>query len=226
MQVSIIIPVYNENSINEIIDCIISNETSITYEIIVVDTSEKTTLKLIENETVIQVVSQKGRAYQMNAGFKVAKGEYLLFLHADTKLPPHALDSVVKTLEKPNPYSAGAFDLSFDSENKVLDKIAALASKRSKFFTLPFGDQALFVKKDVFENIGGFKQIMLMEDVHFIQKLKRKKHKIKILDEKVLTSARRYESAKHPLIISVRNMALLTLYFCGMNPNTLSKYYK
>jgi rSAM/selenodomain-associated transferase 2 len=226
MQVSIIIPVYNENRINEIIDSIITNETSITYEIIVIDTPEANTINSIENPQVKTFTAPKGRAYQMNAGFKHAQGEFLLFLHADTQLPANALELVVKTLERPSPYDAGAFDIAFDSNNPVMEKIAMLASKRSRFFNIAFGDQAIFVKKEVFENIGGYKHIMLMEDINFMQKLRRKKHKIKLLDEKVITSARRYEEAKHPLLISARNLMLQLLYFCGIDPNSLAKFYK
>ena len=225
MQVSIIIPVYKENEINKIIDSIITNQTSITYEIIVVDGDEGTTIREIRDESVIKLTSQKGRSYQMNEGFKKAKGDILLFLHADTFLPKHALEEIVDALEAPSKYSAGAFDIAFDSENKIINKIGQIASWRSRTLKLPFGDQAIFVKKDIFEQIGGYKEIDLMEDINFIQKLKRKKHRIIILEEKILTSARRWEE-KGQILNTVRNLILQFLYFVGVNPNTLAKFYK
>ncbi len=224
MQVSIIIPVYHENNINKIIDSIISNETSIDYEIIVVDIEDQSTIKLIENEEVITTTAPQGRAFQMNKGFKLAGGDYLLFLHADTLLPNNALECIVKTLDAPSPYSAGAFDISIDTDDKILTKISKMASWRSKFFKLPYGDQAIFVKKEVFENIGGYREISLMEDVNFMQKLKRKKQKIQILEEQIITSARRWE--KNGVIkTTLTNIALQLLYFAGVHPNTLAKYY-
>ncbi len=225
MQVSIIIPVYHENNINKFIDSIISNETSIDYEIIVVDVEDQSTIKFIENEDIITTTAPKGRAFQMNKGFKLAGGEYLLFLHADTLLPKNALELIVKTLDAPSPYSAGAFDISIDTDDKILTKISQFASWRSKFFKLPYGDQAIFVKKDVFENIGGFREISLMEDVNFMQKLKRKKQKVQILEEPALTSARRWEK-NGVLKTTLTNIILQLLYFVGVNPNDLAKYYK
>ena len=226
MQVSIIIPVYQEKNINKLIESIITKPTSISYEIIVVDSDNGSTTQLIENEDIICIsCEKKGRSYQMNEGFKHASGEILLFLHADTFLPKNALESVVKALEAPSTYSAGAFDIAFDSDNKIISNIAKFASWRSRKLKLPFGDQAIFVKKEVFENIGGYKEIDLMEDVNFIQKLKRKKYKITILDDAILTSARRWED-KGEIFTTLRNLLLQALYFLGIHPNKLAKFYK
>lgn len=225
MDISIIIPVYKENNINSIIDSIITNQTSITYEIIVVDGDENSTNDQVENSDVIKINSKKGRSYQMNEGFKKAQGNILLFLHADTFLPSNALENIVKALEAPSKYSAGAFDLEFDSQNKWIKKIEKVASWRSRKLKMPYGDQAIFVKRDIFEKIGGYKEIDLMEDINFIQKLKRKKHSIIILEDKILTSARRWEE-KGNIFTTVRNLILQFLYFAGVHPNTLAKFYK
>lgn len=224
MQVSIIIPVFNESNINKVIDSIIANKSSVDYEIIVVDAEDGTTIKQIDNKDVITSTAQKGRSFQMNKGFKLAGGEFLLFLHADTTLPNNGLELVVKTLEAPSPYSAGAFDVHIDGENKVVDKISKFVSWKSRFLKQPTGNQAIFVKKEVFENIGGYREISFNEDVNFIEKLKRKKHKIEILEEPVLTSARRWE--EEGLVKSVaKNIILQVLYYAGVNPNKLAKYY-
>lgn len=225
MDISIIIPVYQEDNINQLIDSIITNETSITYEIIVVDGDDGSTTEKISHENIITINSVKGRSYQMNAGFKKAKGEILLFLHADTFLPNQALEKIVQSLEKPSKYSAGAFDLSFDSSNKIINKIGEIASWRSRKLLMPYGDQAIFVKREVFEQIGGYKEIDLMEDINFIQKLKRKKYKLTILEDKILTSPRRWEN-KGAILNTVRNLILQLLYYMGVDPNKLAKFYK
>lgn len=224
MQVSIIIPVYQENNINKVIDAIIANKPSVDYEIIVVDVEDGSTIQHIENKEVIMTTAPKGRSFQMNKGFKVAGGEYLLFLHADTLLPKNALELVVKTLEAPSPYSAGAFDIHIDGENKVIDKISKFLSWKSRFLKQPTGNQAIFVKKEVFENIGGYREIEFNEDINFIEKLKRKKHKIEILEEPALTSARRWEDEGLFKAIA-KNVVLQLLYYAGVNPNKLAKYY-
>ena len=99
-----------------------------------------------------------------------------------------------------------------------------MASWRSRKTRLPYGDQAIFIKKETFEKLRGYENIALMEDINLMQKLKRKKFKIKILKQKVTTSARKYE--KNGLLYNVlRNWILLSLYFLGVSPNKIAKFY-
>ncbi len=160
----------------------------------------------------------------MNAGAKIAKNDILLFLHADTILPNDFYKLIIQTL-KNKQISAGAFDLSFDNNNLTLKIISKIASFRSRLTKLPYGDQAIFIKKEVFEKIGKYENIKLMEDINLMQKLKRQNYKIKILNSKVITSARKWE--KNGIIYTtLRNWILLTFYFCGVDPDKLEKFYK
>ncbi len=196
-------------------------------EVIVVDGDGGSSIELLhdlEDKNLIKIDSKKGRANQMNTGASIAKNEILLFLHADTILPKDAIKLIQDTL-KEETIKAGAFDLSFDNNSIAMKIIAKTASIRSRLTKLPYGDQAIFIKKDIFNTIGGYENISLMEDVNLMQKLKRLNHKIKILKEKVTTSARKWEN-RGVIYTTLRNWLLITLYFLKIDPNKLSKYYK
>ena len=160
----------------------------------------------------------------MNAGAKIASNDILLFLHADTLLPNNALKYINETL-KEKEIVAGAFDLSFDSQKQTLKTIAKVASWRSRKTSLPYGDQAIFIRKDIFEKINGYEDIFLMEDVNLMQKLKKENYKIKIINHKVITSARKWEN-RGIIYTTLRNWILISLYFMGIHPNKLAKFYK
>lgn len=192
-------------------------------EIIVVDGDDSSTLDLIQRTDVIKISSAKGRATQMNAGAKIAVSEYLLFLHADTLLLQNTAAFVQKSLQRED-IVAGAFSFEFDSSSKVLRIIAKIANWRSRITKIPFGDQAIFIKKEIFEKIGRYETIELMEDVALMRKLKREGLKIEILPQKVITSARKYK--KNGIFYNViRNWILLVLYFLGVDPNKLARFY-
>lgn len=193
-------------------------------EIIIVDGDNSSTIKNIKNEYVLKIDSKKGRANQMNEGARIASGDILLFLHADTILPLNASDLIIESFQDKD-IKAGAFDLSFSNNTLVFKVIAFTASIRSRLTRLPYGDQAIFIKKDVFEKIGKYEDITLMEDVNLMQKLKQKKLKIKILSEKVVTSSRKWEN-KGIVYTTLRNWILISLYFLNIDPNKLEKYYK
>ncbi len=192
-------------------------------EIIIVDGNDSSTIKLIKNEQVIKTNSIKGRANQMNKGASLASKDILLFLHADTILPKNAFDIISTILENKN-IQAGAFDLSFDSNRFILSIIAKVASWRSRITKVPYGDQAIFIRKNIFEKIKGYENISLMEDVNLMQKLKKENLNIKISKQKVITSARKWEN-KGIIYTTLRNWILISLYYCGVNPNKLTKFY-
>ncbi len=159
----------------------------------------------------------------MNEGAKCANADILLFLHADTLLPKDTPVHVEALLSKRD-IVAGAFDFDFDTDKRILKLIAYMATYRSRITRLPYGDQAVFIKKDIFEEIGGYENMDLMEDVNLMQKLKKRGLKIEILKQKVITSARKYE--KNGIFYNVlRNQILLMLYFFGVDTNKLEKYY-
>jgi len=222
LEISIIIPVYKEKKIDLFLKTIVNNKTLQNYEIIVVDGDGTSGIDTIPVKNITKIKSKKGRAKQMNEGVRYANYDILLFLHADTVLPNFALKSINEALR--NDINAGAFDLSFNTNRKSLKFIAFVASFRSRLTRLPYGDQAIFIKKETFNKIGGYEDIDLMEDINLMQKLKKQNHKIKILKQKVITSSRKYE--KNGLIYNtLRNLILLSLYILGVNPNKLARFY-
>ncbi|MDM8536408.1 TIGR04283 family arsenosugar biosynthesis glycosyltransferase, partial [Desulfobacterales bacterium HSG17] len=173
---------------------------------------------------VIKVSSPKGRGIQMNAGAKQATGRILLFLHADTFLPVNGLELICYSLSKNN-IVAGAFDLGINSEIKYYRIIEKTASIRSRLTGVPYGDQAIFVKKDYFFSIKGFQEIPIMEDVDFMGRIKKHRRKIITLPLKVSTSSRRWET-DGVLCGTLRNWLLMILYLVGTSPEKLAVFYK
>ena len=223
---SIIIPVLNEQDrINSLIEHVLSQGYEGACEIIVVDGDPQGgTIKFIQDENVTSITSKKGRASQMNAGAELAHGEVLIFLHADTKLPPNALEKISQVLENEE-YVGGAFDLGIDSDSLLLKYIAARARFRSRLNRIPYGDQAIFIRKSYFDKIGRFKEIPLMEDVELMRRIKKRGDKIFILRDRTKASARRWEK-EGIFCTTLRNQLLVSLYYLGVSPDKLAKYYR
>ncbi len=223
---SIVIPVLSEQGqINSVIEHLRSQDFEGVWEIIVVDGDFRgQTIKAIQDQEVVSITSAKGRALQMNAGATVARGEILIFLHADTRLPPSALKKINTILEDEK-YVGGAFDLRINSDRLFLKYIAARASLRSRLNRIPYGDQAIFIRRNYFDKIGRFKEIPLMEDVELMRCIKKKGDKIFILRDRVKTSARRWER-EGVFYTTLKNQILLNLYYLGVSPDKLAKYYR
>ncbi len=160
-------------------------------EVIVADGgSEDGTAELARDLGLRVLNCPRGRAVQMNAGAAAAAGEYLLFLHADTLLPPGFDTLVRRTLEHPD-ISAGAFRLDLDADHAGLRMIERTTWFRCRVMGLPFGDQALFVRTGDFKLIGGFPEIGIMEDYELVRRLG-SLGRVEVLDVPVLSSARRW----------------------------------
>ncbi|MDY6971195.1 MAG: hypothetical protein SV775_02585 [Thermodesulfobacteriota bacterium] len=125
---------------------------------------------------------------------------------------------------KSSTYVAGAFDLGFDSRRWFFSLTAAVASMRSRITRTPFGDQAIFIKRSYFERIGGFCDIPLMEDIELMKRIKKKGDAIRIIPLKVTTSARKWEK-EGIILTTLRNWLLQFLYFLGVSPEKLVRYY-
>ena len=121
-------------------------------------------------------------------------------------------------------YVGGAFDLKIGSDRFIFKIIGNLASLRSRLTRIPYGDQAIFIRRDYFRTIGGYKDVPLMEDVELMQRIKRQGDKIFILKEKVITSPRRWER-EGVLYCTLRNWIITILYFIGVSPDRLVKFY-
>jgi len=224
-QISIIIPVLNESGIiNFTIEHLYTLDSSDTVEIIVVDGSPHgETINTITGSDVQKISGQKGRGSQMNQGAAVAGGDILLFLHADTRLSHDALNQIVAATKKPD-VVGGAFDLRIKSEKKMFRLIEQAASIRSRLTRIPYGDQAIFFKKRFFDQIGGFKNIPIMEDVELMQRVSKAGKKIKFISRKVQTAPRRWEK-EGVVYCTLRNWSIRTLYLLGVPPEKLKKFY-
>lgn len=223
---SVVIPVFHEEYvINSVISDVKSRARGEAFEIIVVDGDGLGgTVGCIEDDGVITVISEAGRGKQMNAGAAVASGEVLLFLHADTRLGAGAFSSMWESIGD-GEFVGGAFELGFDSSRFVYRTIAYWGNLRNRLMKTPFGDQGIFIRKDYFEKIGGYRDIALMEDVDLMRRIKRAGGKIRILPERISTSVRRFEKIG-PLRGMLRNGAILTMYYIGVGPDKLAKFYR
>lgn len=226
IQFSIILPVLGEQAgINQIIDRLYGQAGIERSEIIVVDGDpDGTTLKALKHRDVIPLISSRGRARQMNCGAERARGKTLLFLHADTQLPAQALLSIKRALRDPA-CVGGAFSLKIDSNKLFLRYIGARASLRSRATRIPYGDQSIFLRRDYFEKIGGYREMPIMEDVDLMRRIKQDRHCIRILRDKALTSARRWET-EGMFYTTFRNQVLALLYYLGVKPEKLVRLYR
>ena len=223
---SIIVPAFHEGeSINDLIEWLNRLDSDKNSEIIVVDgDQEKDTLEAIYRNSVIKISSERGRAKQMNAGASIARGEILIFLHADTELPVRALKKIQSLLEQKE-YVGGAFDLGIKSNKVIFRVIGTLSSWRSRLNKIPFGDQAIFIRREYFDRIGGYKEIPLMEDVELMRRIKKSRDKIWIFYDRVMTSPRRWEK-EGVIYCTLRNWTLQGLYLLGISPHKLAIFYK
>jgi len=168
------------------------------------------------------LASPRGRARQMNAGARAARGDVLLFLHADTLLPDGALAAVEAAASDPG-VVAGRFDVRFDSPRPVFRMIAWFMNHRSRWSGISTGDQAIFVCRKPFDALGGYPNMPLMEDVELCRRLKRR-GQLSALRLCVTTSARKWEreGAFRTILLM---WVLRFLYMVGVPPARLHRWY-
>ena len=186
---------------------------------------------------VTVVHTQQGRGRQMNAAAGLARGEWLLFLHADSQLPSDWLnlfEGSVQPLERgtksnpespiPNPEVIGGwFQFALDDPAWQARLIERAVAWRVRLLRLPYGDQGLFVQRRTFAALGGYRDIELMEDVDFVRRMGNAGAMIE-LPCALITSARRWRRDGW-FRRSTRNVTLLALYFCGVPPRVLARWY-
>ena len=231
MPISVIIPTLNEE---RTIMATLAQTAALGFDQLIVTDggSLDQTLLLVESYRLstqhsalspIQLVTAPcGRARQMNEGAKVGRGEILLFLHADTQLPNDAKRMIDMTLADQR-VVGGWFDVRFDRPSIWGTIISNMMNWRSRLSGLSTGDQALFVRRPIFEQMGGFADMPLMEDIEFSRRLKRK-GTTTALTATVTTSFRRWEQ-QGPLRTILLMWAVRLLYWVGVDPHTLSRWY-
>ena len=194
-------------------------------EFLVVDGApEADTLAALGSADAVLLRSPRGRGVQMNAGAARASGDILLFLHADTRLPRNAFWAIAHAMADSR-IAGGAFDLAIDSPRPIFRVMERIASRRSRLTRIPYGDQAIFIRRSVFAALGGHREIPLMEDVDLMARLRRSGRRIHILPNRVRTSPRRWER-DGVILGTLRNWTLVTLYALGVSPERLVRLYR
>jgi rSAM/selenodomain-associated transferase 2/rSAM/selenodomain-associated transferase 1 len=221
-QVSLIIPARNEE--RQIAATLHAVRQSPCHEVIVVDGgSIDATAQHAKEAGATVLTSRPGRARQMNAGAARAKGGSLLFLHADTLLPPEWAEVVPRTLRAPG-VAAGAFRFRIEGNFPGKSVVEWMTGIRSRWLQRPYGDQGLFLSRVLFEEMGGFGDLPIMEDYEFVGRLRRRGLVVTVA-EPVLTSGRRWETLG-VLRTTFRNQWMLAGYHLGVTPEKLAALYR
>lgn len=223
-ELSIVVPVYNESAnVPELLSHLKPYQDK-GYEVILVDgQSTDDSFDLIQAQGFTVICSERSRALQMNQGARHATGDILLFLHADTRLPDNADALIVQALAKPNAVW-GRFDAFIVGRHPLLKVVARMMNWRSRLTGIATGDQAIFVRRTVFESSGGYAQQPLMEDVELCRRLL-KLGKPECLTAKIATSGRRWEQRGVVRTI-VLMWQLRWAYWRGANPEDLARRYR
>jgi rSAM/selenodomain-associated transferase 2 len=213
---SIVIPTLNAAA--TLADCLAGLEG---HEIVVADGGSRDDTVAIARKHGARVIpAERGRGTQLAAGAIVATGEWLLFLHADCRLGPGWSEAVRRFME--NPARAGYFALALGDSAAAARRVERMVAWRCRTLALPYGDQGLLISRALYDAVGGYAAIPLMEDVDLVRRLGRKR--LAPIGATVTTSARRYRDGgyvRRPL----RNLLCLSLYFAGVAPHRIARLY-
>src|ERR1017187_1212854 len=221
MVISVIIPTLNEEVNLPVTLRQLTDHPDV--ELIVVDGgSTDRTVEIALHFTPYVFRASPGRAQQMNIGARHATGDILLFLHADTFLLPGALDEIQRRIIGDGAVG-GAFDLHIDSRRRLCKFVARVASRRSRWLHLPYGDQGIFVWRQVFEALGGFPEIAIMEDIAFARRLRRA-GRLTFIRSGLVTSGRLWNANGVVRTILV-NWWVTALFILHVPPSELRRIY-
>jgi rSAM/selenodomain-associated transferase 2 len=222
VKISIIIPVLNEEDNLTRLKPGLQSIRQQGHEVIVADGGSVDNTLVIAHDVADRVlISGPGRALQMNSGASVASGDVFLFLHADTLLPDDTVQILSGLFQQKNCW--GRFDVRLSSSRFVFRLIESLMNLRSCLTAIATGDQAIFIEKKLFNHIGGFPEIALMEDIAISRRLRKIARPV-CIKQKVITSSRRWEN--NGVLATVLLMWKLRLYyFFGVSPEKLKQLY-
>jgi rSAM/selenodomain-associated transferase 2 len=219
-RISVIVPVRNEaRSIAATLEPLREPQV---LEVIVVDGSSEDETREIANPLADHVLAGPiGRGPQMNAGAAAARGEILFFLHADTIVPEGFAAAIVEACRDS---IGGRFDVALSAPGVVFRVIETAINLRSRWTGIFTGDQGLFIRRDVFESLGGFPEQPLLEDLA-LSRAMRRRGRVAALRQRLNTSARRWQ--RHGVVRTVALMWWIrTLYFLGISPDRLARIYR
>lgn len=220
---SVVIPTLNAaNSLGPVLSAL--GGAGFALEVLVVDGGSRDfTTSVAERLGVPVLRTSPGRGHQMALGARRTGGEWLLFLHGDTLLQPGWAGHAWEFMNNPvNRRRAAAFRLRFDDDHPAARRVERLADWRCRHLGLPYGDQGLLIRREFYEDMGGFADMPLMEDVELVRRIG--KDRLVLLDACALTSAVRYRRGGWTLR-PLRNLCCLGLYFLGLPPRHIAKLY-
>ncbi len=225
MTISVVIPVVHEEAlINDAIRRLEALPSGETVEIIVVDGgADAKTLRAATSRRIKGIIAEKGRGKQMNAGAAAASGDVVIFLHLDTELPEDGFSLVSRAMEDGR-FVGGAFDLAIADTGPAFRIIERVASFRSRMTRVPYGDQAIFLKRDYFLRMGGYREVPIMEDVDLMRRVKQHGDRICFIKRNVKTSSRRWRK-EGIVACTLRNWTIVLLYLLGVAPERLAAWY-
>jgi rSAM/selenodomain-associated transferase 2 len=223
--VSVVIPTLDEAaSLPQLIACLRGQQGGGPSEIIVVDGGSRDETVALARESGVKIVhSAPGRGRQLHEGARRASGDILLFLHADSVFPGGGLKKIAEVMTACPHIAGGNFRLLFDGDDgfsRWLDGFYAWIRKRGHYY----GDSGLFVRREVYETLGGIRPIALMEDYDFVRRLERFGETCCIEDPPLITSSRRFRG-RHPIAIVWGWIKLHALFRLGVSPERLARIY-
>ena len=222
MKLSLIIPIYNES---EVIDRCLANLRSLRGEVEILfadgGSTDDTLQKIGDAYRVISC--PKGRAKQMNTAAKEATGDILWFSHSDSLLPSDAVEQILAAAEKGAVF--GCFHIGFDYDGPFMKMNTRNSNRRAKWGHIAFGDQGIFMEKELFLGQGGFPDLPIMEDYELSLRMKRQRIPLTVLPGQIITSGRRYRT-NHPLLTMWRMIYLRGCYRAGMDIHEIARRYR
>ena len=219
MKISIITPIYNESAkietfLKEL------EQLSGDFEVLFADggSTDDTLSKIPDTYRVIPC--GKGRAVQMNTAAKEAAGDYLWFVHCDSHLPKDAIQQIAASKGR-----FGCFHIGFDYDGPFMKCNTFMSNRRAIMDHIAFGDQGIWMERNLFLEQGGFPELPIMEDYEFSRQMKLQKIKLQVLPGRIITSGRRYQT-NHPLKTMWSMIWLRHLYRRGMDIQEIARRYK
>ena len=225
LHTTIVIPTLNAGTrLGRTLEALTQEPVAGTVEIIVVDGGSDDSTNAVANAYGVRVLwAQRSRGQQLARGAEEARGDWLLFLHADTVLETGWGETLAAFAGAPeNARRAGIFRFALDDPSPAARRLERIVAWRSRVMALPYGDQGLFLSRAFYRVLGGFRPLPLFEDVDFIRRIGRRG--FAMLDVQAVTSAARYSYSGY-LMRSARNLSCLGLYFLRVPPRMIVRLY-